>query len=291
MLFSVYHRFVTSLVCLVPIALVVCTPPSPHIAPIPRSALLIVDMQNCFSPTGSLAVPSFLSVLPTINRLHSLPLFSLVALSQDYHPPNHISFAATWPDALPFTSRELHYDTDRQLCNQPALPALSHHCPSGTPTTAINQTLWPTHCVMGTDGAAFHPSLLHLPTDVVVRKGQSAAIDSYSAFADVLASPASHPTQLPATLRRHHIDRLYVVGVALEVCVYASVMDAVAEGLEVVVVEDGVAGINPKAIEEKRRDMAEAGVTFLHSWEVPGWTDVQVEAVLERTMEVEVAIQ
>ena len=70
-----------------------------------------------------------------------------------------------------------------------------------------------------------------------------------------------------------------MVGVALEVCVYASVMDAVAEGLDVIVVEDAVAGINPAAIAEKRAKMERAGVRFVHSWEVPGWADAAVEAV------------
>jgi len=247
-------------------------------------------MQNCFSPTGSLAVPSFLSLVPVINRLHTLPLFSLVALSQDYHPPNHVSFAATWPDnAVPFTSRQLHYDSDANLCHpQPSLPRLSSHCTASAPLTAINQTLWPIHCVSGRDDSAFHPSLLHLPSDLVVRKGQSPHIDSYSAFTDAIAT---HTTQLPAVLRRRHIGRLYVVGVAMEVCVYATVMDAVSEGLQVIVVEDGVGGIDATAVAEKRAVMEAAGVQFVRSDEVEGWSDRQVEAVVERTMEVEVALQ
>ena len=291
MLLPHFRHFLTSLLLLTPVAILAspASPPSnpstlPH-----RSALLIVDMQNCFSPTGSLAVPSFLSIVPVINRLHSLPLFSLVALSQDYHPAQHVSFAATWVDGVPFSTRELQYDSDSRLCHQSSLPSnLTRRCSPSTPLTAINQTLWPVHCVAGQDDSAFHPSLLHWPSDLVVRKGQSAAIDSYSAFSDVIAS---HRTPLPATLHHRHIRRLYVAGVALEVCVHASVMDAVAEGLEVLVVEDAVAGINPKAIADTRAEMEAAGVQFVHSSDVPGWADAAVEAVLERTLEVEVAVQ
>ena len=72
---------------------------------------------------------------------------------------------------------------------------------------------------------------------------------------------------------------------------HASVMDAVAEGLEVIVVEDAVAGINVKAIVEKKAVMVEAGVKFVQSWEVPGWAEAEAEAVVERTVEVEVVVQ
>ena len=249
-------------------------------------------MQNCFSPTGALAVPSFLSVLPVINRLHSLPLFSLVALSQDWHPPNHVSFAANWPGGEPFAQRELQYDAAGRLCHHAQLPAsvpaLTYPCAPGASITTINQTLWPTHCVAERDDSNFHPALLRLPGDLVVRKGQSAALESYSAFTDVAAVER---TALPGRLAALRIERLYVAGVAFEVCVAANVWHALAEGLEVVVVEDAVAGLNPKAIAEERAAMAEAGVRFVRSEEVPGWAGADVEAVLEQTMRVEVAVQ
>ena len=228
------------------------------------SALLIVDMQLCFSPNGSLPVPSYLSLIPRINRLHRLPLFSHVVLTQDYHPPDHISFTSTHPSHLPFSSLPLSYDSAGRLCSAPP----SHPpCDSSLPLTPLHQTLWPPHCIAGTPDVAFHPDLLHLPTDVVVRKGASPHVDAYSAFSDSVG----RWSELGGMLEGWGVGRVYVVGVALDVCVMATALDAVRGGWEVWVVRDATAGIGDGVKEVE--DMMRQGVRFTTTEDIDGYAD------------------
>lgn len=106
-----------------------------------KSALFVVDVQNDFCPSGSLAVAGGDQVVPVINRL--LPRFDTVVYTRDWHPANHISFAA-----------------------QPQF---------------IDQS-WPVHCVAGTPGAAFHPGLQVREDAIIVNKATAVAQEAYSAF-------------------------------------------------------------------------------------------------------------
>jgi len=115
--------------------------------------LLIVDVQNDFCPGGALAVANGDAVVPIINRL--IDRFDHVALTQDWHPKGHGSFAASHPGARPFETIDMPYG---------------------------QQTLWPDHCVQGTRGATFHPQLETTRAEMVIRKGFRPEIDSYSAF-------------------------------------------------------------------------------------------------------------
>ena len=148
-------------------------------------------MQLCFSPSGSLPVPSYLSLIPIINRLHVLPFFSHVVLTQDWHPPDHVSFHTSHPPPTPpFSTLNLTYDpTTGHLCSPPYLPYSHPPCPTPpippTPSPSLTQTLWPPHCTAHTPDAAFHPSLLTLPSDLRLPKGVHSHVDSYSAFRDV----------------------------------------------------------------------------------------------------------
>src|SRR5579862_8805196 len=118
-----------------------------------RDVLLVVDMQNDFMPGGALAVGDGDAIVPLVNRLGGS--FANVALTQDWHPAGHISFASSHPGKQPFETTEVAYGT---------------------------QTLWPDHCVQGTPGADFHPGL-HIPhAELILRKGFRREIDSYSAF-------------------------------------------------------------------------------------------------------------
>jgi nicotinamidase/pyrazinamidase len=242
------------------------------------TALLIVDMQHCFSPAGSLPVPGFQSALPVINRLRSLPLFSHVFLTQDWHPPAHIGFVTQHSGMRPFDSVLLTYDHAGRVCDRSALGELSVPCSSSSSSSAsvpaavayrhVNQTLWPVHCVMDTPSSAFHPQLQMSATDIIIRKGSSPHIDSYSALYDVLSSS---PTALPATLSELSVRTVYIVGVALDVCVFFTAMDARRLGYEVVVVRDATGAIGDG--EEEMRRMREAGVTLLDSWQVDGYLE------------------
>ncbi|HUF81806.1 MAG TPA: nicotinamidase [Burkholderiales bacterium] len=123
---------------------------------------------------------------------------------------------------------------------------------------------WPPHCVAGTEGAAFHPDLHLGPQAVVVSKGQDRNDDGYSAFEGITDDGRG----LMDDLRRRGITALYVGGLATDHCVRASVLDARAAGLLVVVVTDAVAGID---IEDSRRalkEMQAAGASLVTSREI-----------------------
>lgn len=99
---------------------------------------------------------------------------------------------------------------------------------------------WPVHCVAGTPGAAFHPRLRLPAATVVVSKGQAPDSDGYSAFDGTL--PAGET--LARALAEQHVGRLIVCGLATDYCVRASVLDARARGLDVVVVRDAIAAVD-----------------------------------------------
>jgi hypothetical protein len=125
----------------------------------PRSALLIIDVQNDFCPpSGSLAVAGGTDIIPGINELRKRLPFDVVAHSRDFHPANHCSFVTNNPGSQMFSEHKL--------------------------ASGEMQMMWPAHCVQGTQGSEFHPDLLVAPTDIIVHKGLNADIDSYSAFFD-----------------------------------------------------------------------------------------------------------
>ncbi|MDX1634872.1 MAG: isochorismatase family protein [Marinobacter sp.] len=93
---------------------------------------------------------------------------------------------------------------------------------------------WPEHCVQDTKGAEFHPDM-ELPDDAVrVSKGAAFDRDQYSAFDD---------TGLADFLRQRGVKRLHVAGLALDVCVDATVRDALKEGFEVKLLADGTRAV------------------------------------------------
>jgi nicotinamidase/pyrazinamidase len=100
--------------------------------------------------------------------------------------------------------------------------------------------VWPPHCVQGTPGAAFHPALALPAGTEVVAKGMDPETDSYSCF------QAETATGLPfaAALGEQGVGRLFVGGLATDYCVKATVLDALKEGFEVVVLEDAVAAVD-----------------------------------------------
>jgi len=161
-------------------------------------ALLVIDMQNDFCPGGALAVARGDEIIPRINAL--LAEYAVRVLTQDWHPLGHASFAANHPGAAPFSTIPMPYGA---------------------------QVLWPSHCVQGTDGAAFHPALNTDAADLVLRKGFRAAIDSYSAFFD---NDRATPTGLEGYLRARGVTDLVLVGLATDFCVAWSALDAARLG-------------------------------------------------------------
>lgn len=126
-----------------------------------KTALLIIDVQNCFLPGGSLAVNDGDQIIPIINSIRDL--FDVVVLTQDWHCLNHISFASQHPDSQIFDEISLNYDSNGKLC-------------SDCSDFVVNQTLWPDHCVMDTSGAQLSPVLQVEPSDLVIKKGDDCQV-------------------------------------------------------------------------------------------------------------------
>lgn len=195
----------------------------------PITALLIVDAQYGFMPGGGLPVEDGDGIVPVINRV--APLFANVVLTQDWHPADHVSFAANHPGRQPFETIALPYG---------------------------EQVLWPTHCVQGTRDAALHDDL-HVPqAQLIIRKGFHSNVDSYSAFVE---ADRKTSTGLAAYLHARGITSLYLCGLATDYCVAWSAQDARAAGFEATVIEDACRAIDLNGLLEKAWvDMAGAGV-------------------------------
>jgi nicotinamidase/pyrazinamidase len=195
-----------------------------------REVVLIVDVQNDFCPGGALAVPGGDEIVPVVNKLAAG--FSHVILTQDWHPAGHTSFASSHPGKKPFDTIEVSYG---------------------------QQTLWPDHCVQGTQGAAFHPRLDVPHAELVLRKGYRRAIDSYSAFRE---NDRRTPTGLAGYLRERGFERITMCGLATDFCVFYSAVDAREAGFEVSLVTSACRGIDVDgSIARAMRSMGEAGVT------------------------------
>ncbi|UCG99554.1 MAG: bifunctional nicotinamidase/pyrazinamidase [Burkholderiales bacterium] len=193
------------------------------------SVLLVMDVQNDFLPGGALAVPRGDEVVPIVNRLAAR--FDNVILTQDWHPPNHISFASRHPGSKPYDTIDLPYGP---------------------------QILWPDHCVQGSRGAEFHAALAIEQAQAVIRKGYHAHTDSYSAL---LEADRRTPTGLAGMLRERGIRRVYCCGLATDFCVAWSALDAQAAGFETYVIEDACRAIDTGgSLDAARRDLAAAGV-------------------------------
>ena len=194
-----------------------------------QSVLIVVDVQNGFTPGGNLAVANADEIIPKINQLAQK--FKLIVLTQDWHPDQHISFADNHPNKKPFETIELDYG---------------------------RQVLWPKHCVQGTHDAEFHPHL-NIPTaQLIIRKGCHQNIDSYSAF---MEADRKTPTGLNGYLREHQINTVYIVGIATDFCVAWTAIDAAELGFDTYVIEDACKAIDLNgSLQQAWQDMSQKGV-------------------------------
>lgn len=237
----------------------------------PKRALLMIDVQNCFVEGGTLAVAGGLGIVPTINRIRSRyeQHFDLVVRTQDWHCPIHASFASQHVGYTPFSQRQLQYTPDGDLCQTEGLAPGANFgvdC-TGIETVPLTQTLWPDHCIQNTTDADFVSNLIKKDTDVVVQKGFKCDLDSYSAFFD---NGHFTETVLNNILIAHDIDEVYLVGIALDYCVYFSASDAKTElGYKTYVIQDATVGIAPETINAAKADMASKGVHLIRMRDLP----------------------
>ncbi len=209
-----------------------------RLSPTETDILLVIDVQNDFCRGGALAVPNGDDVVPIINRLQDR--FPNVVLTQDWHPTDHTSFASQHKGKNAF-------DT----------VAAAHGA----------QVLWPDHCVQNTSGADLHPDLASANAQLIIRKGFRRAVDSYSAFFE---NDRTTPTGLTGYLRERGIDRVFLTGLATDVCVRFSAMDARNQGFDTVLILDACRGLNDDAVSKAVVAMKEAGVRIMESFAVTG---------------------
>jgi nicotinamidase/pyrazinamidase len=201
-------------------------------------ALVVVDMQNDFMPGGALPTKGADRLVPVINKL--MDKFPIVVATKDWHPKDHISFAASHPGKK--VGDVVQFD-------------------------GIEQILWPAHCVQHTKGAEFVKGLNADRFEHVFHKGVDRMIDSYSTFFD---NAHGRETGLAKYLHQKGIKEIALAGVATDYCVLYSVLDALELGFGVTVIVDGCRAINLRPDDgQKAFDlMEEKGATLVTSDEI-----------------------
>lgn len=202
-------------------------------------ALILVDIQNDFLPGGALAVPNGDEILPVVEGLFGR--FTLVVATQDWHPADHCSFADNHPGRQPGEVIEVN---------------------------GLSQNLWPRHCVQNTPGAELAAPLKAHRIDLVLKKGEDSEIDSYSGFFD---NGHRRETGLTDWLREHRVESVFLAGLAANICVRATALDAIRCGFHTTLIRDATRGVDlqPGDVQRAFDEMQEAGVQFLTSRELP----------------------
>jgi nicotinamidase/pyrazinamidase len=203
-----------------------------------NEALILVDLQYDFLPTGFLPVPDGDAVIPLATQL--IPEFQTVVATQDWHPANHGSFAANHPWRKPGQVIDLH---------------------------GLDQVLWPIHCVQNSFGAELVDELDQAAITRVFQKGTDPKVDSYSGFFD---NGHRNSTGLSEWLKEKSIDTLYVMGLAADYCVKFTVLDGLSEGFKVYWIEDACRGVDlkPGDVEAAYSAGREAGARITNTAEV-----------------------
>ncbi|MGY6743073.1 MAG: bifunctional nicotinamidase/pyrazinamidase [Cecembia sp.] len=201
-------------------------------------ALLIVDVQNDFLPGGALAVSEGDLVIPVINSIQEH--FDLIVATQDWHPPDHGSFAANHPGKNVGEFIDLN---------------------------GVQQILWPVHCVEGSFGADFHADLHTDKWAAVFKKGTQQNVDSYSGFFD---NNRRGDTGLSSFLKKEGITDLFVCGLATDYCVKFTVLDGLSEGFNTYLIADGTKAVNLEVGDYARsiKEMEQHGATVINSKDI-----------------------
>ena len=196
------------------------------------SAFIVIDVQKDFCPKGALAVADGDKVVAPINAM--MTDFDHVILTQDWHPQGHSSFASQHDGLDPFSTTTMDYG---------------------------EQTLWPDHCIQGTQGAEFHPSLNLDRAELIIRKGYRKAIDSYSSFFE---NDKTTPTGLGGALKERGITHLAMAGLATDFCVAFSALDAAKLGFDVTVHLSACRAIDlGGSLDAALNQMTDAGITLI----------------------------
>lgn len=221
-----------------------------------KTALLIIDVQLCFLPGGSLPVTDGNYVIPVINNIRRKyeDKIALTVFSQDWHCDNHVSFASQHNGSSVYDVITLRYDSEGNLCEDQC--TVSHF---------VNQTLWPDHCVINRTDAEISSQITRKADDLVVRKGYNCQVDSYSAFYD---NGGFSKTELEDLLRSNGITTLIVTGLALDYCVFYTSTDAKKIGYDVYTVVDASRPVNQANVQPVLDSLRSIGVHVIKSNEL-----------------------
>lgn len=234
-----------------------------------RIALFITDVQKCFTSGGTLAVKDADDIIDVINDIRNKhgDFFDLVVHSQDWHCPDHVSFASQYPTHGVYDVIELDYNAQGQLCKRAEVQAeYATSCTASDIRHRLNQTLWPNHCIKHTEDAEFHPRLLKLNSDIVVQKGYHCYIDSYSMFYD---NGEFSQTDLRKILEDENIDTLFMTGLALDYCVFWTAREARDKfDYDTYLILDATKPVDVKTGELAKDDMLRRGVKLIRSDDV-----------------------
>lgn len=203
-----------------------------------QSALVIVDLQNDFCAGGVMGAPHDEGLVDRINQLQAC--FPHVIASQDWHPENHVSFAASHP---------------------------AHKIGDIINSAGVSQILWPRHCLQHSTGAELHPLLLTDRIEKRVYKGVAPDIDSYSAFYD---NAHQRSTGLTDYLHALGVRHVYLSGLLIDYCVKYTAFDAVQDGFTVTVILDATCALNVDPNDEATSiaEMKERGIQFAKTCDI-----------------------
>ncbi|KAI2604643.1 pyrazinamidase/nicotinamidase [Hypoxylon sp. NC1633] len=205
-----------------------------------KPALIVVDLQEDFCPpNGSLAVANGRDITPSINKFLALPFVVKIA-TMDWHPRDHISFAANHEGRVPF---------------EDVITIANPHNEAET----YESQLWPVHCVQGTSGAELIPELHTSQLDMVLKKGTDPRVEMYSPFYDPFMSPRVCDSGLAQALREKNVTDVYVVGLAADYCVKNAAIDAAKEGFKTYLIEECTRAVDASSWPECKKDIDQSG--------------------------------
>uniref|UniRef100_A0A7E4VTK0 nicotinamidase n=1 Tax=Panagrellus redivivus TaxID=6233 RepID=A0A7E4VTK0_PANRE len=225
-------------------------------------AIIVVDFQNDFV-NGSLAIKKGPAMqdpheaLVPLNKLLRECSFDLVVYTQDWHPPNHISF---YEHCRNGDRAMLPMDKGRKLKPFDTVNFGQPKC---------HQILYPAHCLQNSWGAELSPHLARVPDAKYVRKGLNVFVDAYSAFSD---NNGENKSELARLLRSEGIDALFICGLAYEICVAATTREANNLGFYAALVADCSKGLNAEKIDEANVELSQRNVAIIESQAVESFT-------------------
>lgn len=225
----------------------------------PKSAFLIVDVQNDFI-TGSLDIKQCAAqhdgseVIEPINRLLETVEFDAVFYSLDWHPVDHVSFI----DNLYL--REVDPSSGIPKDEAQVYDTVTFRGPP-----LLTQRLWPRHCVQDSWGAELHQDLKIVDNAVKIYKGTNPEVDSYSVFWD---NKKITETTLASQLQERGVTDIYVCGLAYDVCVGATAVDALTSGYRTILIDDCSRGVDLVDIEKTKATIIGGNGVIINSSQV-----------------------